>query len=158
MRIAITGHRPNKLGNDYNLTGPLIRSIRVELQIIIDKYKPTHIISGMALGIDTLWAQMALENNIPLIAAVPCLDQEKQWTPSSQWIYRAIINDPLTSIKWVSKGGYTYDCMHNRNIWMVDNCDLLVAVWDGTTGGTYNCIKYAESIDCEIIRINPIKL
>ena len=62
MRIAITGHRPNKLGNDYDLTGLLIQKIKVKLQEIINDKRPTHLISGMALGIDTLWAQLALEN------------------------------------------------------------------------------------------------
>lgn len=28
MKIAITGHRPNKLNNDYDLTSPLIRRIK----------------------------------------------------------------------------------------------------------------------------------
>jgi nucleoside 2-deoxyribosyltransferase len=27
---------------------------------------------------------------------------------------------------------------------MVDNCDTVVAVWNGTSGGTKNCIDYAK--------------
>lgn len=29
MKIAITGHRPNKLGNDYDLTSPLVERIEM---------------------------------------------------------------------------------------------------------------------------------
>lgn len=28
---------------------------------------------------------------------------------------------------------------------MVDNSDIVCAVWDGTPGGTANCIKYCKS-------------
>jgi len=38
---------------------------------------------------------------------------------------------------------------------MVDNCDKLVAVWDGTKGGTSHCVGYAKKQGKEIIRINP---
>jgi len=31
MKIAITGHRPNKLGNDYDLTSPLIEKIDIAI-------------------------------------------------------------------------------------------------------------------------------
>ena len=38
---------------------------------------------------------------------------------------------------------------------MVDNADKVIAVWDGSKGGTYNCVKYAEKQNKEIIVINP---
>ena len=48
--------------------------------------------------------------------------------------------------------------MQERNEWMVNNCDVLIAVWDGTSGGTANCVKYAESLQLDIRRINPKEL
>ncbi len=45
--------------------------------------------------------------------------------------------------------------MQKRNEWMVDNCDMLVAVWDGTDGGTYNCIDYAKRMKKPRILIDP---
>ncbi len=48
--------------------------------------------------------------------------------------------------------------MDKRNKWMVDNCDLLIAVWNGTSGGTANCVNYAKSINKQIIIINPNSL
>jgi len=45
--------------------------------------------------------------------------------------------------------------MNERNIWMVDNCDFLISVWDGTSGGTKNCVDYAISKKKDIIRIDP---
>lgn len=156
MRIAITGHRPNKLGNDYNLTSPLIQKIKKELQIIIDTYQPKEMISGMALGIDTLWAQLAHENKIPLTAAIPCINQEKLWKDRHKHIYYNLLQHPLTTQHYVSTNKYTHYCMHDRNEWMVKNCDVLVAVWDGSSGGTEACIKAAKIYsDAKIIIINP---
>ena len=47
--------------------------------------------------------------------------------------------------------------MQKRNQYMVDKANNLIAVWDGTSGGTGNCIKYAQSQsnNCNIIHIKP---
>ena len=34
--------------------------------------------------------------------------------------------------------------MQERNIFMVDRADEILAVWNGTSGGTKNCIDYAK--------------
>ena len=153
MRIAITGHRPSKFNNDYDLTSPLILRIKEKLQGIIDEKKPTIIISGMALGIDTLWAKLAMENSIPLFAVIPCVGQEKVWPEKSRIVYNMLLQ--YASNKQVMQQKYTSSCMQERNIRMVDMCDLLIGVWDGTSGGTGNCMKYAKSIKKDIIIINP---
>lgn len=164
MKIAITGHRPHKLGNDYDLTSPLIAWIKYRILYIVDFYimdtlaqldNGVTLITGMALGIDTLFAKIAIENNIPFIAAIPCLGQESKWIDKSKKLYREITNHPLCTAELVTNTHYTYACMQKRNEWMVDNCDLLIAVWDGTTGGTKNCVDYATKVGKQIIRINP---
>lgn len=163
MRIAITGHRPNKLGNDYDLTSLLVLSVKKEIINILeaivlnknylDKGEIT-LITGMALGIDTLFAKIAIEQNIPFIAAIPCKDQEKMWLQKHKDIYNKIIINDLCTPHYVSLTQYNEKCMNERNEWMVDNCDLLIAVWDGTSGGTANCIKYAVKKKKQIIYID----
>jgi len=160
MKIAITGHRPNKLGFDYDFTTPLMHSIKNRIIQVLDEKKPTKVISGLAIGIDQLFVLIAIEKNIPFIAAIPCFGQEKVWPKKSQDLYRKILSNSLCTIHRCyddSFGHYTKTCMQNRNIWMADNCDLLIAVWDGSHGGTYNCIQYAKSINRDIIYIDPQK-
>lgn len=159
MKIAITGHRPNKLDKDYGLTGPWMAAIRSALQDVINEKKPTIMISGMALGIDTMWAELAIANKIPLIAALPCLGQGSHWPQSSRDRYNNILLKAY-STHICSFDTYTPQCMQKRNEWMVDNCDLLVAVWNGTPGGTANCINYASSpaVNKPILHINPDQL
>lgn len=186
MKIAITGHRPNKLDNDYDLKSPLIQAIKneilcklIELDNINDKFT---LITGMALGIDTLFAQIAIEHNIPFIAAIPFKGQESIWLKQSKLIYYNIL-EKASKIYIVNEDRYAEfkefnnyipipigqnaisALMQQRNIWMVDNCDKLISVWDGTSGGTANCVKYALSkgfimnrlmkADKEIYQINP---
>ena len=109
----------------------------------------------MALGIDTLWAKLAIENNIPLLAAVPFEEQDCKWPKKSRDVYRSILSNPLTRTVVVCGSGYAIWKMQKRNEYMSDMCNLLIAVWDGSPGGTGNCMKYAKSIKKDIIIINP---
>lgn len=161
MKIAITGHRPVKLGNDYALTSPLIQNIKLEIMRQIVNIQGKHLmedimlITGMALGIDTLFAKIAIELNFPFIAAIPCAGQASMWPASSKQIYFDLVEHPLCTKHWCSTEPYRSDLMQKRNQWMVDNCDILIAVWDGTSGGTGNCVKYAKSVHKQIIHIDP---
>lgn len=117
---------------------------------------PEKVISGMALGVDQWAAHIAYKLSIPFIAAVPFEGQEKAWPAASQKTFHQLLK--LASEKViVSPGGYAAAKMQIRNEWMVDHCDLLIAVWDGTKGGTGNCVQYAQKIGKQIYRIDPEK-
>jgi uncharacterized phage-like protein YoqJ len=154
--IAVTGHRPNKLNNEYNHNGPISEAIKAKFRTILLDEKPAKIISGMALGVDTLYAMVGLELQIPIIAAVPFLGQERMWPQKSKDTYFNLLNDPLIETYIVSEGGYAVWKMQARNEWMVNHCTKLIGVWDGTTGGTGNCVRYAKKVNRELILINPI--
>lgn len=155
MIYAATGHRPHKLGNEYDLKGPYSDYIKEAFQKILKNSQVERVISGMALGVDTLWAFTAMELGIPITAAIPFLGQESRWPPSSRKLHAEILKHKLTTVKIVCEGGYAAWKMQKRNEWMVDNCDILVAVWDGTPGGTGNCVAYAKKVDKRILRIDP---
>lgn len=180
MKIAITGHRPNKLGNDYNLSSPLIKRIDSEIRNIVETERfrgnvdinDVTFITGMALGIDTLFALIAIDMKIPFIAAIPFRGQFNKWQASSINTYFDILtkaskivlctngyeiySHESSFIRQQLKGDeYSPHLMQNRNMWMVDNCDLLIAVWDGSSGGTHNCVRYAVETKREYIQINP---
>ena len=171
MKIAITGHRPNKLGNDYNLTSPLIKAIEKKLILVVHDYQPKYMISGMALGIDTLWAELAVKLGVPLIAALPFKGQHTAWPSKSQDRYWNLLkqanqihicdtNKTYTKFEDFLEADiteFTGSKMQKRNIWMVDECNLLVAVWNGTPGGTANCVNYANETR-KTIRIDPRNL
>jgi uncharacterized phage-like protein YoqJ len=156
MTIALTGHRPDKLGGEYDYVGPYTTSVRDTLQLLIEKHKPKLMITGMAQGADTIWAILAIKNKIDFIAAIPFEGQEKKWPEKAQKLYRTIIYNTLCRRVVVSEGGYDSKKMQIRNIWMVDNCDALIAVWDGSPGGTKNCVDYAKSQRRIILPVRPL--
>lgn len=153
MIAAFTGHRPDKLGG-YKLPNPTYVKVCQKIEAALVELKPEKCISGMALGIDQWAASICVKLGIPFIAAIPFLGQENVWPEESKRIYRILLKK-AESQHVVSEGSYTAAKLQIRNEWMVDNCDKLIAVWDGTQGGTGNCYKYAESINRDIYRINP---
>lgn len=158
LEEAFTGHRPNKLGgyNDkFNLKTPIMKA--VDKAIIPFRFTDIMIISGMALGVDTWAAEYAIQHNIPFQAFVPFEGQEKMWPPASQVYYRELLSKAHVVIK-VCPPGYAAWKMQKRNEAMVDICNILIAVWDGTSGGTSNCVQYVKSKGRKIIYINPKEL
>lgn len=142
MIIAGTGHRPDKLGGYSDKVSHRLVQLAVAC---IRKYKPTVVISGMALGWDQALAEAAIAELVPLWAYVPFDGQDKKWPEASQARYRELL-DLAEEAKVIDSGGYSAAAMQKRNQAMVDDCDMLLALWNGSPGGTANCIKYAESI------------
>lgn len=149
-KIAITGHRPNKLFG-YNLYNPqwinLGKKIRNKLLEYLNQYSSIECITGMALGVDQLFGLVALKlkeqkYNIEIFCAIPCLNHCAKWKDNRYWL--KIFNN-ADKINYITNSEYTPWCMQKRNEFMVDRADELWAVWDGTSGGTYNCIKYAQT-------------
>lgn len=159
MKVAVTGHRPNKLGG-YNPLAPLNLAIKELLREKVELIKPRSMISGMALGVDTMWAEIAMEKRIPLIAAIPFEFQYIRWPSESQHHYRKLLNYATRVINVSDDVKYRPQYMQWRNEWMVNNCNVLVAVWDGSPGGTCNCVNYATKKlhSSQIIYLDPTKI
>lgn len=149
MIYAATGHRPDKLGG-YNTI--IYTKLRRFAMCFLLKENPTKIISGMALGWDQAIAEAAIECKIPVIAALPFGTQESKWPDTSRDKYVEILSN-CSEIKIVCEGDYSNWKYQERNQWMVNHCDILIALWNGSSGGTCNCIAYAEKKKTEIINL-----
>lgn len=146
MIIAGTGHRPDKLGG-YT-TEIQMRLTQLAIAAFI-RFDPDHVVSGMALGWDTAIANAALDLGIPLIAMIPFVGQEKKWPVAAQKIYHEIL-DAAMLVEVSAPGGYAPEKMQLRNMNMVNSCDILLALWNGSDGGTANCVRYAREQNKEI--------
>ena len=139
MRLAVTGHRPNKLGG-YHLE---VRAKLVELmRPIIHKLQPELVYTGMAQGLDQAVAYVCIQENIPFIACIPCDNQDALWPVDAKKRYATYLARAKEVIN-VAPGPYAAYKMQLRNEYMIDHCDHLVALWDGSSGGTANCVNYA---------------
>lgn len=155
MKVAFTGHRPDKLGG-YG-SSQMQELVRRQLTDVLcqlhDDSLNLKAISGMALGFDTWAAETCIQLGVPFIAAIPFEGQQRMWSPEQQLHYKELLSRAEDKII-VCPGGYEPRKMQIRNVWMVDNCDLLIACWNGTTGGTKNCVDYAKLKKKDILYLN----
>lgn len=152
--VGVTGHRPEKFGGyQWN---PMHAKIHGELRRMFLYLRPGYIITGMAQGVDQWSAEICVELGIPFIAAVPFVGQEMGWPSNSQAKYRNLLARAY-SVYTVSPGGYANSKLFERNKWIVNNCQKLVAVWNGfADGGTAHCVSYAKTIGRETFFIDPL--
>ena len=148
---AGTGHRPSKLGSYDEATFQKLCQLA---KSALEKCKPIKVISGMALGWDVALAEVTLMLGIELEAAIPFKGQERKWPQKSQDRYHEILKQAQVTDTDPDKDGvYKPWKMQVRNKYMVDQCGLLLALWDGESGGTGNCVKYATSKDVPIMNL-----
>jgi len=141
MKIAATGHRPPRLGGYKPCQWHT--NIKNDMREVLLSYEDVTVISGMALGIDQWWAEAALELGIPVIAAMPFKGMGGNWPPASREILKKLL-DKCQEVCYI-KDEYSNEAYLERDRWMVDNCDALVAYYDGKgNSGTKYTIDYAE--------------
>lgn len=151
MILAGTGHRPDKLGG-YEVEATM-RVIDFATKMMSER-APSRIITGMAIGWDMALAQAAMNLGIPFHAYVPFEGQELKWPMSTRLYYKVLLNK-AEHIEICSTGGYSKASMHFRNQRMVDDCDAVAALWNGSPGGTNNCIAYAMLVGKPYINYWP---
>jgi len=152
---CFTGHRPPKINSENEA---FIRTRLSEVIGMLVGEGCTHFISGMALGVDMLAAEIVLEMRrsnpgITLECAIPCRTQAQRWTREQRARYAAI-QSRAQKVTILSES-YTPWCMQFRNAYMVDASDCVIAVFDGSAGGTANTVAYAKKKNRRIVIINP---
>ncbi len=151
-RCCFTGHRPDKIGNDeYKIK----EMLKAEIQKSISEGYLTFI-SGMALGVDVWAAEIVIQeklNNpeVKLICASPYPGFERSRCLADRMKYHEILNNADYIINISEQ--YTKFCFQIRNMWMVDRADRVIAVFNGSRGGTYNTVKYAEKKNIQVVNV-----
>ena len=131
-------------------------SDRIE-KLIADGY--TDFLSGMAEGVDTWAVEIVLvlrekKTALTLHCILPCREQADKWCDSARQRYRIIL-DQADSIVYVNRA-YCKNCMLERNRFLVDHADLLLAVYNGERrGGTAATVRYARKQGKEILILDP---
>lgn len=136
MKIAITGHRPQRLKGQEKMIKKWAEKQLIRLQ-------PSVVYNGMAQGTDQIIAITAKQLNIPIICcyAFP----KKYYSPTEQWIME---NNQVIYIS----PAYAKNSHFLRDCFMVDHADALLCVWDGVgAGGTFLTRNYAIKKNKKII-------
>lgn len=156
---CFTGHRPEKLpwGSDEN--DPRCRKLKEVLACHVEGVYLagcTHFICGMARGCDLYFAEavIALRERYPevtLEAAIPCDTQANGWTPAEQRRYEHLMAES-DEVSFVAHA-YSPGCMQRRNEYMVAHASVLLAVFNGTSGGTMQTVLMARRRGLKVITV-----
>jgi hypothetical protein len=153
MKLAITGHRPDKLPLD----------MEEYLSVFTDVFMlmgPSYMYQGMAPGADLISAYAAFQTNrLPYEAVLPyaghrAMMKTDYWR--SMWDQAQHFADRVE----VLSDSETYPghwCMFNRNHYMVDHADEVIALFDGEfgRGGTQETVTYARKKGKPVHVIHP---
>ncbi|MBQ0855593.1 hypothetical protein J8N05_46380 (plasmid) [Streptomyces sp. BH-SS-21] len=138
-RIGVTGHRAIPVA-----ALPSVRSgIRRQLSD-----GGVRAISSLAAGADQLFADIALDSGIPVTAVIPGMDHEAHLDDdAARSVYRRILSSCADRVDLPLEPTHE-QAYFAAGRWIVDHCDLLVAVWDGRParglGGTGDVVAYAH--------------
>jgi len=159
FRVMVTGHR--------DVRGQRADVVRGTLERILTKMKERNpegvvAISGMAIGTDIEFAEVALELGCPLVAAIPTENQQEPWPREARDRYQQALDranmtvgvwlDPLYATTHIGAR------FHARNRWMIDHSTegAAIAVWDGRqAGGTWAAVKEILRRGRKVLVIDP---
>ena len=146
---CFTGHRPGKLPWRYNEFDPRCLKLKRRIADAVElAYEQgfRHFLCGMAMGCDLYFCEavLALRERHPDVtveAAIPCPTQADAWSPAQRERYDRLV--AACDFETMVSGQYTSTCMLRRDRYLVDHASLLIAAFDGTSGGTRYTVEYA---------------
>ena len=176
---CFTGHRPKDLfGYDWNNYTGLIKVVGRCVDKLVKEYGTTRFISGGAQGADQMsyWIVEKYRsiNNVENWVYVPCQSQPNPWKdtgPFSKDEYNKMVARAQANgwYRLISEDGYSSKLMHERNIAMLNDSDVVIGVYKGDIelirnpdiqafGGTIHCLRNAYAMGKPIIIVNPVTL
>ncbi|WP_409969006.1 SLOG family protein [Bengtsoniella intestinalis] len=159
---AFTGHRPSKLSWGHDEQDPRCMGLKQRMADAIDiAYEQgfRHFICGMALGCDLYFCEavMALRSrhdDVTIEAAIPCPQQSARWSTHDQARYTALVQ--ACDFETVIAQHYSPGCMQRRDRYMVDHSALLIAAFDGSSGGTQYTMLYAMRQGLDVVDLPTV--
>lgn len=152
--VSFTGHRPPKAdltwSHEAKYDGVAVGLVRDWLR----EFQPSLAIVGGAQGFDTLAARACYLEHIPYDAYVPFANQDERWPQEARTRYRAMLNC-AREIRIIGVSTAIYWAFDARNRAMVDDSDHTLAWWDGSTGGTANCLNYCLTTEQPFTNLYP---
>lgn len=147
LNCAFTGHRYDTADLDTALLDRIILNLM--------KGGTKNFYCGMAMGFDLTAAQIVLKyKNLygaKLIACVPCPEQADGYSQKDREIYNYALSN--CDVKIMLAPYYFSGCMHRRDRFLVDNCNVLISYLRSESGGTYYTVNYARKVNANIIEI-----
>ena len=140
-KCVFTGHR--RLEEDFSKS-----HLKKTIEFLIKNGVHTFY-NGMAIGFDLCAAEyvVSLKRKYPhvrLIACIPCYGQEKYFSDSDKKRYVKILKKADENITLADH--YYQGCMQQRDKYMVEHADCMIAYCNKTTGGAAYTVKLFQKL------------
>lgn len=161
LTCTFTGHRPDKLPWHGKEEDPRCLALKEKLYDTVESVYAggvRHFICGMARGCDFYFAEAVIRLRleypaVSLEAAIPCAAQSQGWTAAERRRYdRLVAQCDEFNILYPE---YFRGCMLARNRYMVERSSVLIAIFNGSNGGTAYTVRYAAKSGLEVVTIDP---
>ncbi len=154
--VCATGPRPHHLPPGAE---PWVRAKLHDAAVWLrDQCGTTVGLSGMALGVDTWWAQALLDAGLTLGAYVPHPQQDARWPRAAraEWARLRGLADPGHS-RMVSDHHHAR-AMTDRNRALMEDAVAVVAVMDPARrwGGTFDAVRIAHRLGRTGVWLDPV--
>ncbi len=142
--VGVTGHRDLEGAED---------DVASALRAALEAYQRTHgdrlvVLSAIAAGADSLFAEAAASLGIPLTAVLPFEGYEEDFADGEERERFETLLAAATRRCTLPYEGRSTEAYAAVGRWIVDHSDHLVAVWDGKParglGGTGYVVAYAR--------------
>ena len=130
------------------VAGGSVRSDHVHACVRIPPKLAVSDVMGYARG----KGAMVLRDRHPEVtveAALPCPTQADAWPAPQQVRYRRLLS--RCDYETMVSAAYSPSCMQRRDRYMVDHASLLIAMFDGSAGGTRYTMEYAMRRGIDVV-------
>jgi hypothetical protein len=152
MKIGITGHQ--------KIESQLIVWLKHTILTEIGKHNIEKGYTSLAIGADQLFANILIDNHIPVIAIIPSENYVETFNKEQLKAYLNLLTKVESKIE-LSFEEPTEDSFYKAGKLVVEHSDILFAVWNGLPaegkGGTADIVEYAKSMNKRIIHFNVLK-
>lgn len=149
MIIGISGHQ--------SLKKDIIKWLKKNIELELKKSNANKGYSSLAIGADQIFANILLENHIPLVAIIPSENYIETFDKIHHAKYLKILDNAESKIE-LSFEEPTENAFYRAGKVIAEKSDILFAVWDGYPakglGGTADIVKYMMSLNKKIIHFD----
>ncbi|MGI5454551.1 hypothetical protein ACQEWB_15505 [Streptomyces sp. CA-249302] len=148
-RIGVTGHRI--------LPAAVLPSVREGIRKLLSG-ADLEALTSLAAGADQLFADIALDEGVQVTAVIPGMNgteyESHLGDAETRAGYRRLLGSCGTRVDMPLEPTHE-QAYFAAGCWIVDHCDLLIAVWDGRPalgpGGTGDVVEYARHAGVAVV-------
>jgi hypothetical protein len=153
VRVGVTGHQEIDVEAETWIRDVLAR-------ILTSLPRPLIGVTSLAAGADQIFAGVVLEAKGMLEVIVPFAGYEREFAGAAERQAYDRLSSRASTVRVLEAANSKEASYLAAGRYVVANCELLVAVWDGEAarglGGTADVVCFARDMGRRIFHVNPV--